>query len=520
MGNTTLRKLPVGIQDFEKLRNDGYLYVDKTEQIYRLVTTGCHYFLSRPRRFGKSLLISTIKAFFLGKKELFDGLSIASKADVDWAVHPVLHLDLNTEQFDTESKLIDKLSLFLSQAEAVYGTDTNEKTLGTRFEGVIRRACEKTGQRVVILVDEYDKPMLQVIGSPELQNAYRATLKGFYGALKSMDAHIKFAMLTGVTKFGKISVFSDLNHLTDISMDARYYDICGMREQDLSECFEQEMNDLAAANGMTFDECLLAMRQRYDGYHFEESAPGMYNPYSVLLTLAKQKFGSYWFETGTPTYLVELLQMHDYNLEEMSHVEADEDTLNSIDGGSTNPIPVIYQSGYLTIKDFDKEFGTYTLGFPNKEVEEGFTKFLMPCYIYPKDRQFPFLVNNFVRDVEQGNTDQFIKRLRSLFADTPYEIIKDLENHYQNVLWLLYKLMGFYTRAEYHTSQGRIDLVVKTPKYCYVMEFKLDGTAEEALAQIQDKDYALPFALEDQQIVRIGINFDSRTRNIDRCLVG
>jgi len=520
MENIGLRKLPIGIQDFEKLRIEGCVYIDKTEQIYNLITRGCYYFLSRPRRFGKSLLISTIKAFFLGKKELFDGLAIAGKPDVDWTEHPVLHLDLNTQEYNAAEKLNNVLNTALSAWEDLYGKDPTAKDWGPRFEGVIRRAHEKTGQRVVILVDEYDKPMLQAIGNPELQDAYRATLKGFYGALKSMDAHIKFAMLTGVTKFGKVSVFSDLNHLTDISMDARYYDICGMREQDLSECFKPEIENLAAANGMTFDECLTAMRQRYDGYHFEETAPGMYNPYSVLLTLAKQKFGNYWFETGTPTYLVQLLQMHDYNLEEMSHVNADADTLNSIDGGSTNPIPVIYQSGYLTIKDYDRRFKTYTLGFPNEEVEEGFTKFLMPCYIYPKERQTPFLIDNFVRDVECGNTDQFIKRLRSLFADTPYEIIKDLENHYQNVLWLLYKLMGFYTQAEYRTSQGRIDLVVKTSKYCYVMEFKLDGTARQALEQIQSKDYTLPFETGDRQIIRLGINFDSKTRNIDQCLVG
>ena len=514
------RKLPIGIQDFEKIRLGGYLYADKTEQAYQLISTGSYYFLSRPRRFGKSLLISTIKAIFEGRRELFEGLAIASKPDFDWQEHPVLHLDLNTQQYDSPEKLSYVLNTFLKRAEDENGVESDlSDNFGPRFENVIRRACERTGRRVVILVDEYDKPLLQAIGNPGLQNAYRATLKGFYGALKSMDGCIRFAMLTGVTKFGKVSVFSDLNNLRDISMSRQYYDICGITRNELVSVFSEEMNSLAAASNLTYDECLDMIRRRYDGYHFEESAPGIYNPFSVLCTFAERKFGSYWFETGTPTYLVNLLQKYDYNLEEMSRVEADTDTLNSVDSESSNPIPVIYQSGYLTIKGYDPQFKTYTLGFPNEEVEEGFTKFLMPFYTCPRDRMSPFSIANFVRDVRDGHTEQFITRLRSLFADTPYELIQNLENHYRNVVWLLFKLMGFYTQAEYRTSQGRIDLVVGTPKYCYVMEFKLDGTAEEALAQIQDRNYTLPFAAGERQIIRIGINFDRQTRNIDKVVV-
>ena len=529
---TGLRKLPIGIQDFESLKMDGYLYVDKTEQIYRLISTGRYYFLSRPRRFGKSLLLSTIKCIFEGKRELFDGLAIAAKPDIKWEKHPVLHLDLNTQQYDSSDKLDNVLNAALSRWESVYGEDPNEKDFGPRFEGVIRRAYEQTGLRVVILVDEYDKPMLQAIGNVELQEAYRATLKGFYGALKSMDGCIRFAMLTGVTKFGKVSVFSDLNNLRDISMLPQYYDICGISKTELHTFFEKEVNKLADRMHISRSEAYAVLKENYDGYRFtaestyyteddrELPIQGIYNPFSVLNALANSKTGSYWFETGTPSYLVYLLQKHDYNLEEMSHQKATEDVLNSIDAASANPIPVIYQSGYLTIKDYDREFGTYTLGFPNEEVEEGFTKYLMPSYIHPQDRRSPFLVNNFVEDVREGRTEQFIGRLRSLFADTPYELVQNLENHYRNVAWLLFKLMGFYTQAEYHTSEGRIDLVVGTPKYCYVMEFKLDGTAEQALAQIQDKNYTLPFEADGRQIVRIGISFNSATRNIDQCLVG
>ena len=516
---TTLRNLPIGIQNFEKLRDGNYLYVDKTELIYRLVSTGCYYFLSRPRRFGKSLLMSTIHSYFSGRKDLFEGLAIET-LEKEWLEYPVLHLDLNTEQYDSPERLTSKLDLFLSNLEKEYGRDEKETTLGTRFEGIIRRAFEKTGRKVVILVDEYDKPMLQAIGNPELQDAYRATLKGFYGALKSMDGCIKFALLTGVTKFGKVSVFSDLNNLNDISMDLEYNDICGITEKELLSNFDEYSERLASNNDMTKDEVVAKLREQYDGYHFHQKGEGVYNPFSLLNCFTKKEFKAYWFETGTPTYLVQLLQERDYDLEEMSRVKADADELNSIDSASNNPIPVIYQSGYLTIKGYDSEFGTYTLGFPNTEVEEGFTKYLMPNYIHRKENRSPFLINNFVTDVRSGNTDQFIKRLRSLFADTPYEIIRDMETHYRNVVWLLFKLMGFYTQAEYRTSEGRIDMVVKTPKFCYVLEFKLDGTAEEALAQISDKNYTLPFAVEDQQIIRLGINFDSATRNIDKVLIG
>ncbi|MCQ2295495.1 MAG: ATP-binding protein [Bacteroidales bacterium] len=516
--STTLQRLPIGIQGFEGLRNDGYLYVDKTRQVYELAHTNRYYFLSRPRRFGKSLLLSTIKCYYEGKRELFDGLYI-STVEKEWKKHPVIYIDLNTEQYDTPEALVNKLNTIVCQQESVWGAEPSERSLPTRFEGVIRRAHEKTGLRTVILVDEYDKPMLQAIGNAGLQEAYRATLKGFYGALKSMDEHIQFAMLTGVTKFGKVSVFSDLNNLKDISMDCRYYDICGITEEELLKNFPAQIDRLAEANKLTRDECVERLRQRYDGYHFEETAPGVYNPFSVLNTFDRLKFGSYWFETGTPTYLAYLLRTHNYNLEQMATCQTSAKVLNSIDANSTNPIPVIYQSGYLTIKGYDERFQTYTLGFPNQEVEEGFVDYLMSYYTPISESDTAFNIQRFVMDVEAGRTEQFLERLRSLFADTPYELIKDLENHYQNVVWIVSKLMGFYVQAEYRTSRGRIDLVLKAPQYCYVMEFKLDGTAEEALAQIKDRNYTLPFQLDGQQIIRIGLNFSKEHRNIERHLV-
>ena len=513
------RKFPIGIQDFEKIRTGNYLYIDKTEQIYRLATEGSYYFLSRPRRFGKSLLITTLKALFLGKRELFKGLAIDGKDDWDWAVHPVLHLDLNTNKYDQAEVLEYKLDESLNVWESEYGCPRPDLPFGMRFEKVIEQAYKQTGQRVVILVDEYDKPMLQAIGNPELQEEYRGTLKAFYGALKSMDGCIKFAMLTGVTKFGKVSVFSDLNNLLDISLSREYYDVCGITEEELLTNFKEEIDTLAEQNGMTREECITHLRKMYDGYHFEETAPGVYNPFSLLNTFKSNKFGSYWFETGTPTYLVTLLRESDYNLNQMAHVDVTADVLNSIDPGSANPIPVIYQSGYLTIKGYDTRFKEYHLGFPNEEVEEGFVKFLAPFYTSRERSRSAFDIRNFIKDVETGNPEQFLLRLKTLFASAPYESKMDSENNYQNIVWVVFKMMGFYSHTEYHTSDGRIDLLVETPLYRYVMEFKLDGTAEEALQQIHDKDYPLQFSLDDKQTWLIGVNFSHDTRTIDKYII-
>ena len=475
-------KLPIGIQDFESLRKDGYLYVDKTEHVYRLVSEGRYYFLSRPRRFGKSLLISTIKALFQGKRELFKGLAIDQKEDWDWAVHPVLHLDLNTEKYDSKEKLEGKLNSFLSENEKLYGREEWENTFGIRFEGIIKRAYEKTGQRVVILVDEYDKPMLQAIGNKELH----------------------------------------------ISMLNKYHNICGITEEELLRTFDVNINELAENNGMEREECIDKLRRMYDGYHFNHlSKEGIYNPFSVLNTFSSLEFGSYWFETGTPTYLVELLRRHYYDLEDMATSEVTSDVINSIDAESTNPIPVIYQSGYLTIKGYDKEFQMYRLGFPNQEVEEGFIKYLAPFYLDNREERSVFDIRSFTSDVREGKPEQFLSRLKSLFASAPYDSVKgDKENHFQNMMWVVFKMMGFYSHTEYHTSDGRIDLLVETPQYRYIMEFKLDGTAEEALQQIKDKNYQLQFfgdalsTKKDQgKTYIIGVNFSKETRTIDKWLV-
>ena len=510
---------PIGIQNFEKIRTDGYFYIDKTALIYQMVKTGSYYFLSRPRRFGKSLLISTLEAYFLGKKELFEGLAM-EKLEKDWITYPIFHMDLNTEKYDTRESLDSILNFTLEKWEQQYGTAPSETTFALRFRGLIERAYKQTGQRVVILIDEYDKPMLQAIGNEELQKEFRNTMKAFYSVLKTMDGCIQFAFLTGVTKFGKVSVFSDLNNLDDISMRNQYIDICGVSEKELHDDLEIELHELADIKGVSYHEICDKLREYYDGYHFTHNSIGIYNPFSLLNTFKYKEFGSYWFETGTPTYLVELLKKHHYDLRRMAHEETSISVLNSIDSASDNPIPVIYQSGYLTIKGYDEEFGIYSLGFPNREVEEGFIKFLLPFYANTNAVESEFEIQKFVREIRIGDCDSFFRRLRSFFADTPYELIRDLELHYQNVLFIVFKLVGFYVKAEYHTSEGRIDLVLQTDKFVYVIEFKLDGTAEDALRQINEKHYALPFeAGGNRRLFKIGVNFNAKMRNIEKWIV-
>ena len=508
------QKYPIGIQSFEKIRKENFAYVDKTALVYRLANEGNYYFLSRPRRFGKSLLISTFEAYFLGQRELFEGLAI-EKLEQKWTVFPVLHLDLNNQKYDTPESLLQILDVNVSYWEDRYGRNEKEATLSLRFAGVIRRAFEQSGQRVVILVDEYDKPLLQAIGNEALQAEYRATLKAFYSVLKTQDRYIRFGFLTGVTKFGKVSVFSDLNNLFDLSMDDRYQTLCGMTEEEIHANFDDTLHRLAEHNRLSYEEACRKLRLRYDGYHFVENGVGIYNPFSLLGTLATLKFGSYWFETGTPSYLVELLKQDRYLLPNLTEEQVSADFLNSIDSVSKNPIPVIYQSGYLTIKGYDDEFETYRLGFPNQEVEEGFTRYLVPFYTHIHQGESVFSIQQFIQDIRNGQPERFMQRMATMLSDTDYQIVGDAELYFQNAFYLISKMLGFYTEVERTTSDGRMDMVIKTRDYIYIMEFKLDGTPQEALRQIEDKGYAKPFGMDGRKICRIGVNFSLKKRCID-----
>ena len=510
-------KYPIGIQDFVKLRQGGFAYVDKTKFVYKLADEGSYYFLSRPRRFGKSLFLSTLEAYFLGRKELFEGLAIYDM-DKEWKSHPIFYIDLNTANFRDENSLYEVLNSHVSVWEEMYGAREYETTLALRFKGVIARAAEKEGRGVVILIDEYDKPILQTLRNQELQEKHRSLLKSFYSVLKTQDRYIRFAFITGVTKFGKVSVFSDLNNLMDISMDQRYISICGMTQNELLYNFREGIEQLGEAYGDTEEETLNKLKIRYDGYHFEEDTVGIYNPFSVLNTLAKLRYKDYWFETGTPTFLVDLLKMHNYRLLDITREKVSGDVINSVDSMSTNPIPVIYQSGYLTIKGYDERFKKYRLGFPHKEVEEGFLNFLLPLYTSAGNNS-PFMVDEFVQDVESGNPERFMQRMKAFFADTSYQVVGNAELYFQNAMYLVFKIMGFYTQVERPTSDGRIDAIIQTPDYIYIIECKLDRTADEALRQINESDYAAPFAMDKRRIYKIGVNFSSQTRGVEQWVI-
>ena len=509
---------PIGRQNFENLRNDGYVYVDKTALIYKLVKEGSVYFLSRPRRFGKSLLLSTLEAYFTGKKHIFKGIAI-EELEKEWNTYPVLHLDLNAKKFDRKQDLEEILNAQLHYYEEQYGYNAVDTSIEGRFRAVIRAAKEKTGRNTVVLIDEYDKPILQAIGNEPLQDEFRNTLKAFYGVLKSADADLKFALLTGVSKFSKVSVFSDLNNLNDISMSPRFHNICGITEEELHTVFDQEIQSLADANNQTKEEAYQQLKNTYDGYHFTHGATGLYNPFSVLWTLNEKRYGSYWFSTGTPTYLVELIKKANFNIEELSNYEASEEQLNSIHTNTIDPIPVLYQSGYLTIKDFDERFRLYTLNYPNEEVKNGFVNFLLPFYTKVQATQTTTIVSKFITSVEKGKAEEFMKQLQSLMAGTPYELIKELENHYQNVIYIITKLMGLYVQAEYRTSSGRIDLLIGTKEYIYIIELKFNGSARQAIEQIEQKDYSLPFETDGRRIIKIGANISHKTRNIEEWII-
>ena len=504
---------PIGIQSFEEIRNGGYVYVDKTALIHRMTSTGKYYFLSRPRRFGKSLLVSTMEAYFSGRKELFEGLAMSS-LEKDWVSYPVLHLDLTGSRYTSVSDLIEKLDQHLCAWENIYGIEEKRNDPSARFSDVIDNACNKTGQKVVILIDEYEKPIIDNIDNPELMEQCRRELQRFYSVIKGKDNAIRFAFLTGVTKLGKMSIFSGLNNLNDISMDARYADICGISEQELKSYFGESVKTLAEMNGLSEEECYKKLASMYDGYHFHYRSPGIYNPFSLLNTFNANEFRMYWFETGTPTFLVRYLKQGNYNLDNIAKNDVAVETLTGANYVSPAPITLMYQAGYLTIKDYDQRFNTYNLDYPNEEVKSGFLNSLSHLYA-PALAGGELSVYQFIRDIEKGNTKAFMDRLTAFFAGNSYMIQGDLELYFQNVMSIMLKMMGLYVKTEYQTSNGRIDIVFDTDKYVYIIELKRDESAEVALRQIGEKGYDKPFLASGKQIIKLGINFSSETKTID-----
>ncbi|MGM9739970.1 MAG: AAA family ATPase, partial [Candidatus Cryptobacteroides sp.] len=422
---------PIGIQDFEDLRRSGYVYVDKTSLIYRLASAGKYYFLSRPRRFGKSLLISTMDAYFSGRKELFKGLAM-EQLEKDWTQYPVLHLDLNGIAYNSDDVLDQVLNEKLSVWEAEYGIEATSTIPGLRFQNIIDAAYGSTGHKVVILIDEYDKPIVDNLVNPELADNFKKTLQGFYSVLKAKDGQIKFGFLTGVSKIGKLSVFSSLNNLRDISMDNDYADICGISGNELHTYFDESVAELSQANKLSIEECYDKLKYKYDGYHFCEDSPGMYNPFSLLNTFISKKFRDYWFETGTPTMLVNVMKETSFDITKLSdNVVVSVEDLGGMQDIVNRPVPLFFQTGYLTIKDYDLEFKEYTLGFPNDEVKNGFLKFIYSYYVPVNPAEGNTTTSTLARALRGGAPDVFMRTLEALFANTTYQIQGDAEKNFQ-----------------------------------------------------------------------------------------
>lgn len=504
---------PIGIQNFEKLREGGYVYIDKTAKIHKLASAGGYYFLSRPRRFGKSLLVSTIEAYMSGRKDLFGGLAL-ERLETEWTAYPVLHLDLSGKAYNTPEDLGATLDQHLAKWEAAYGVSPRYQQPDARFKDVIDAAYSFTGHHVVILIDEYDKPIIDNFDNPGLQEYYRSLLQGFYGVIKAKDGSIRLGFLTGVTKIGKLSVFSGLNNLRDISMEPEFSDICGISDSDLRRYFPDSVKELAEADGITEEECYVKLQEMYDGYHFSEDSDGMYNPFSLLNTFASKRFSKFWFETGTPSFLVKIMQRTSFDITTLSDEEVDSTLLSSMNTVFENPIPLLYQSGYLTIRGYDKEYDLYRLGFPNSEVKTGFLNFIFQYYIPEESTSGITLISKLSRAARTGKTEDMMRLLEGLFARANYQIQGDAERDFQYAMYLIFELLGEYVRTEYQTSNGRIDIFLQTEGYIYIIEIKTDSSADDALAQIEAKGYAKAFAADSRKIFKIGINFDKESRRI------
>ncbi|MDR0545976.1 MAG: ATP-binding protein [Dysgonamonadaceae bacterium] len=518
------RKLPIGIQDFEYLRTNGFLYVDKTQYVYDLATFGKPYFLGRPRRFGKSLFLSTLKAYFEGKKELFEGLAL-SGLEKDWTEHPVIYLDFNTASYNTVETLNGVLDSVLKTYEKKWNLPPDSDIISVRFKNLIENAAGKFGQKVVVLIDEYDKSLINTMDKPQLNEEIRDVLKGFYGVLKAEDANLRFVFLTGVTKFSKVSIFSDLNQLQDISLDSKFSGICGITETELLNNFEPEIKNLAAKNNKSYNEICTGLKKRYDGYHFSENLEGVYNPFSLLNTFAQCTFRYYWFATGTPTFLAKHLKETGFDICKLENeVTISASSIMDYRVENRNYVPLLYQSGYLTIKSYDAIFDEYTLGYPNEEVKYGFLNELLPVFLPKITANDDFSVSRFTRTLLAGDIETFMQLLKAFYAYIPYDSIENAyktEKYYQHIFYLLLTMMGQFVQAEVKTAQGRADAVVKLPEAIYIFEFKManNGTAEDAIAQINDKHYAIPYSADGRKIVKIGAEFSDEERGLKRWII-
>ncbi|MDE6577065.1 MAG: ATP-binding protein [Muribaculaceae bacterium] len=506
-------KYPVGLQTFSEIITENYLYVDKTEIIYNLVNQSKYVFLSRPRRFGKSLLVSTLEAYFKGKKELFQNLAISS-LESTWTEYPVFRFDFSGEYFNRLDILIEHINGLLDDMEDQYGLEVTTGTISRRFNLILRKVYEKFGQRVVILIDEYDKPLLDCLHNDELHDNMRNQLAAFYSVMKAADKHIKFAMITGVTRFSRVSIFSALNNLDDISMLPEYNAICGISETEFHKYFPESIESFASKHKLSAQEVWIAFRREYDGYRFAREGEFIYNPYSVLKAFRFKELGHYWFVSGSASFLVNLVKRHCFLLGDLEGAKRKAAELSDISSIGNDFVPLLYQGGYLTLKGYDPHTKEYTLGFPNHEVSEGFWESLAREFFIDRIGNNCFSTVKFLDELYDGKPDAFMKRLKALFADTESQSESNKEIHFQNMMAISCKMLGLTVHTEIRSSAGRCDMIIETLRYIYIFEFKVDGSAEEALAQIIKKDYAGRYGIDCRQIFLIGANFSTTTRTL------
>ena len=523
------RRYPIGIQTFSRIIREGYIYVDKTDLVWNLAHYSTFVFMSRPRRFGKSLLTSTLESYFKGDKDLFDGLKIMP-LEKEWAEYPVIRLDLSSAKGRaTADELRQSLKFILQDYQKIYGSNEQEETPGQCLTGLLKRANEQTGRQVVVLIDEYDAPLLEVLHEAETLDAKRQVMQELYQPLKANEAIIKFCFITGITKFSQLSIFSTINNLTNVTMDRNFAAICGITETELTTVFKDDIGLLAESYGISPEEMHQKLKFRYDGYHFTEGSEEIYNPFSLLKAFRQSKLANYWFESGTPSFLIRQLRHFQTDITSLDHLEVpssafDQPTENMIDA-----LPLLYQSGYLTIKDYDPEGEYYTLSIPNQEVRIGYVKGLLPTYIGLRDSdvQMGFALK-FWRALKQSDIDLAMREMQAYLAGVPYvEGFKQklaeaatAEGFYEYTLYLIFSMLNVYVRTQVKCAGGRVDMVVWMPDTIYVFELKKDDTAQKALEQIDSKGYAIPYQADGRRIVKVGVKFDTETRTIDSWLIG
>ena len=511
-----LKLYPVGIQTFEEIIKNNLLYIDKTEYIYRIThTSGKYFFLGRPRRFGKSLLVSTFDSYFSGKKDLFKGLAI-EKIEKDWTEYPVLHFDMSGGKHMEKEQLEDYLDYILKEQERKWGIANPPIGANNRLTELITTAYEKSGKQVVVLIDEYDAPMLDVAHEKESLDVLRNIMRNFFSPLKMCEPKLRFVFLTGITKFSQVSIFSELNNITNISMDDEYAGICGITKEELLTNMSEDIDVLADAQGLSREETIAKLKEFYDGYHFSPASPDVFNPFSLLNCFTKNNFGAYWFASGTPTYLINMMKKFEVLPSDISRVEADESEFDAPTENMSTIMPLLYQSGYITIKDYDKEFNYYTLDVPNKEVKVGLTKALIPSYVTPNTLATTNTARRIAQCLAKQDMEGALQLLKTYLGTVPYCNDTHYEGHYQQVLYIIFSLLTDYlVDVEVHTPNGRVDIVMLSRTNLYLIEVKMNKDAQTAMQQIDLKDYRQRFALSGKPVVKVGINFDSDKGNIE-----